>query len=49
MVGCDMDDDGAAATVHQATVHQVTAAGGRMSSSPVDLTDEAAVAAWAPT
>jgi len=37
-----MDDDGAAATVHQ-----VAAAGGRMSSSRVDLTDEAAVAAWA--
>lgn len=36
VVGCDMDDDGAAATVHR-----VTAAGGRMSSSPVDLTDEA--------
>ena len=30
VVGCDMDDDGAAATVHQ-----VTAAGGRMSSSRV--------------
>ena len=37
-----MDDDGAAAIVDQ-----VTAAGGRMSSSRVDLTDETAVAAWA--
>ncbi|PNH80256.1 SDR family NAD(P)-dependent oxidoreductase [Arthrobacter sp. AFG20] len=42
VVGCDMDDDGAAATVAA-----VTEAGGRMSSSRVDLTDEAAVAAWA--
>ena len=42
VVGCDMDDDGAAATVAQ-----VTAAGGRMSSNRVDLTDEAAVASWA--
>jgi NAD(P)-dependent dehydrogenase (short-subunit alcohol dehydrogenase family) len=42
VVGCDMDDDGAAATVAQ-----VTAAGGRMSSARVDLTDEAAVASWA--
>ena len=42
VVGCDMDEDGAAATVHQ-----VTQSGGRMSSSRVDLTDEAAVAGWA--
>ena len=42
VVGCDMDDDGAAATVAA-----VTDTGGRMSSSRVDLTDEAAVAAWA--
>ena len=42
VVGCDMDDDGAAATVAA-----VTETGGRMSSSRVDLTDEAAVAAWA--
>ncbi len=42
VVGCDMDDDGAASTVEQ-----VAAAGGRMSSSRVDLTDETAVAAWA--
>jgi NAD(P)-dependent dehydrogenase (short-subunit alcohol dehydrogenase family) len=42
VVGCDMDDDGAAATVAQ-----VTAAGGRMSSQRVDLTDESAVASWA--
>lgn len=42
IVGCDMDDDGAAATVSQ-----VTAAGCRMSSSHVDLTNEAAMASWA--
>ncbi|CAI3804279.1 (S)-1-Phenylethanol dehydrogenase [Pseudarthrobacter sp. MM222] len=42
VVGCDMDDDGAAATVAA-----VADARGRMSSSRVDLTDEAAVAAWA--
>ena len=42
VVGCDMDDDGA-----EATVAQVTAAGGRMSSQRVDLTDEAAVESWA--
>lgn len=42
VVGCDMDDHGA-----KATVEEVTAAGGRMSSTRVDLTDEAAVASWA--
>ena len=42
VLGCDMDDVGSAATVAA-----VTAAGGRMGSSRVDLTDEAAVAAWA--
>jgi NAD(P)-dependent dehydrogenase (short-subunit alcohol dehydrogenase family) len=42
VVGCDMDDAGAAATVAA-----VTDAGGRMSSNRVDLTDAAAVEAWA--
>lgn len=42
VIGCDMNDDGAAATAAQ-----VTKAGGRMSSSRVDLTEEAAVESWA--
>ncbi|MFF2711555.1 SDR family NAD(P)-dependent oxidoreductase [Paenarthrobacter sp. NPDC058040] len=42
VVGCDMDDDGAAATVEM-----VRQAGGQASSTRVDLTDDAAVAAWA--
>ena len=42
VVGCDMDDDGAAATVDL-----VRQAGGQAFSSRVDLTDDDAVAAWA--
>ncbi|MGK3647723.1 SDR family NAD(P)-dependent oxidoreductase [Pseudarthrobacter enclensis] len=42
IVGCDMNDGGAAATVGL-----VRQAGGEAFSSRVDLTDDAAVAAWA--
>lgn len=42
VVGCDMNDDGAAATVEM-----VRQAGGRAESTCVDLTDDQAVAAWA--
>ena len=41
VVGCDMNDDGAAATVDL-----VLEAGGHASSTRVDLTDDDAVAAW---